>query len=75
MDYLFLKINFKYIYIIIQKFDISYVRDTIDIIGIQNFEKQYGNIKYLITNTDLYIDNFIKLQSIDDIELSLIKNY
>jgi hypothetical protein len=58
----------------IKRYDTSHVRANIDGVAIQNYEKKYGNAKYLITNTDLNINNFIKLESIDDIDSLLISN-
>ena len=57
-----------------RKFDLKDVFDTVDRLGIENYDKQYGKAKYLITNTSLHLDHFIKVQSIDHLQQDEIKD-
>lgn len=60
----------------IKKFDIEIVKNTLDTQAIYNHANEFGfsTTKYLITNTELKVDDFINLNSIDDIDTSDIKN-
>jgi len=60
----------------IKKFNIEKVKTSLDKVAIKNHTNQFGSNykKYLITNTELKVDDFINLNSIDDIDISDIEN-
>ena len=55
----------------LRKFELQTVTQRLDQIGLNKYNN-LGYIKYLITNTDLHIDGFIKINSIDEIDTNKI---
>ena len=54
----------------IKKFDLQTVKSQIDMKAIENYAHLEN--RYLITNTDLELDNFVKISSVYDIDVEMI---